>query len=545
MEQPKIIYVQAHGGGSETLDNKFISLNQYRKSIGNRAVDAITPYIIRIVSPGKSANSNFDSDRENVNFLYNMLTNPETRSQFLNTPHTRSFSGAYSDKMEGSRGHGELLTSTSLFSSNDIIYNEIVEVELEKKSGKIHSGEGGEEDPGGFGIFVRNGEDWKERQDLSSQILVDSGGNTQDITILKIVNFIIEKEGPNIIVIFPNCSPFSDVSYTNATKRSMWSRIKTANGEYQKQIDINSQFKLALEIITRVKNFFEGQKRWSEFISREETPSASNSGDQKKLTSEDRIGIFEKDDFVSIFQLFLYFFKDYYSWSQISDELRFSDINYILGQENIPKNLNVVKFIMALLLLIFRSHERHGGIIYDSNEEKKGRQYVWENIVIQSEYGPRGRKGNYREDKMLSEATQEQDELFDFVEEINSKMVQSDPNIPRYTNFDTLIRFALEFATTASKGGLRKNFLRKSSQKTRKSSRKKLFRKKLFRKKLFRKKFTKKKRKSKHRGKKLFRKKLFTKKLFRKKLFRKKFSKKKRKSKHRQKSEHRKKTRKI
>jgi hypothetical protein len=58
MEQPKIIYVQAHGGGSETLDNKFISLNQYRKSIGNRAVDTITPYIIRIVSPGKSANSN-------------------------------------------------------------------------------------------------------------------------------------------------------------------------------------------------------------------------------------------------------------------------------------------------------------------------------------------------------------------------------------------------------------------------------------------------------------------------------------------------------
>ena len=490
MEQPKIIYVQAHGGGSETLDNKFISLNHYRKSIGNRAVDTITPYIIRIVSPGKSANSNFDSDRENVNFLYNMLTNPETRSRFLNIPHTRSFSGAYLKDMLGSRGHGELLTSTSLFSSNDIIYNEIVEVELQKKTGRIHSGEGEEESPGGFGIFIRNGGDWKERQDLSSKILVDNQGNTQDITILKIVNFIIEKEGSNIIVIFPNCSPFSDVAYTDATNRSMWSRIKTANGEYQNQIDPNSQFKLALEIITRVKNFFEGQKRWGEFISREETPPASNSGEKKeKLTSDDRIGIIGGDDFVLIYQLFFYFLKDYYTWLQISDQLRFSDIQYILSKENIPENVNVVKFSMALLLLIFRCHERHGGIIY---EGVKGREYVWKNILKQSTYGPRGRPGNYREDK-LSEATQEQEELFDFVEETNSRMEQSDPNIPRYTNFDTLIRDALEFATTASKGGRRKNFLRKSSKKTRKS--------KSRRKKLFRKKFSKHRRKSKHRKK--------------------------------------------
>ena len=50
--------------------------------------------------------------------------------------------------MEGSRGFGELLTSTSLFSSNDIIFNEIVEVELEKRSGSIHKGEGGEEGKG-------------------------------------------------------------------------------------------------------------------------------------------------------------------------------------------------------------------------------------------------------------------------------------------------------------------------------------------------------------------------------------------------------------
>ena len=421
MEQPKIIYVQAHGGGSEKLDNKFMSLNQYRKSIGNREVDTITPYIIRIVSPGKSANSNFDSDRENVNFLFQMLTNPKTRSQFLNIPNTRSFSGAYSNKMEGPRGFGELLTSTSLFSSNDMIYNEIVEVELEKKSGNIHSGEGSGEYPGGFGIFVHNGNDWELNKDLS-QILVDNQQNIRDITILEIVNFITEKEGKNIIVIFPNCSPFSDAAYTDATFRSMWTRIKTANGEYKKQVDIQSQFRLALEIIARVKNFFEGQKSWSEFISREEELSSNSGGEKKedpKLTSVDRIGIIDGEDFVIIFQLFLYFFKDYYNWLQISDELIFPEILYILSTEEIPDNFNSAKFIMALLLLVFRCQEKHGGIMYDNKE--RGREYLWNNILKQSKYGPRGRQSNYREGEVLEEATQKQQELFDFVEEINSK----------------------------------------------------------------------------------------------------------------------------
>ena len=512
MEPPKIIYVQAHGGGSEKLDNKFMSLNQYRKSVGNRKVDTITPYIIRIVSPGKSASSNFESDRENVNFLFHMLTNPQTRSQFLNIPNTRSFSGAYSSQMEGSRGFGELLTSTSLFSSNDMIYNEIVEVELEKKSGKIHSGEGGEEDPGGFGIFIHNGEDWDFNRELS-QILVDNQQNTRDITILDIVNFITEREGQNIIVIFPNCSPFSDVSYTDATNRSMWTRIKTANGEYKKQVDTHSQFKLALEIIARVKNFFKGQKRWSEFISREEEIFSLNSSGEKKessnLTSVDRIGIIDGADFTLIFQLFLYFFKDYYNWLQISDELIFPEILYILSTEEIPSNFNSAKFIMALLLLVFRCQEKHGGIMYDN--KKKGREYVWNNILKQSKYGPRGRRSNYREGRALEESTQKQQELFDFIEEIYRRIKQSDPSIPRYTNFDTLIQYALEFATTPSKGGRRKKLFTKKFTKKNKKKTKKLFTKKFTkknkkktrrrrRKKLYRKKFSKKKRKRKRKS---------------------------------------------
>ena len=379
MEPPKIIYVQAHGGGSESLDNKFMTLNQYRKSIGEVEIMENRPYMMRIVSPGKSALSDFDSDRANVNFLYDMLTNNDRRQQLLSYPNTRHLAGAYSADMEGSRGFGELLTSTSLYTPHDIIFNEIVEVELHKRTGDVHSGEGGEEDPGGFGIFIHGGEDWKLDKYLSS-ILIDSQKNSRDVTILEIVNFIINKEGSNVIIIFPNCSPFGDASYTTATERNMWSRIKTAKNTYQRQINLPSQFKLLLEIITRTKNFFEGQKRWGEFISGEGGifSTSKSEGKKEELTSEDRIGIFEKDDFVAIFQLFFYFFKDYYTWLQISDELRFPYINYILGQENIPDNVNVVKFSMALLLLIFRCHERHGGIIYDSMEKKsdgkKGRR---------------------------------------------------------------------------------------------------------------------------------------------------------------------------
>ena len=264
MEPPKIIYVQAHGGGSERLDNKFMTLNQYRKSIGEAEIMETRPYMMRIVSPGKSALSDFDSDRSNVNFLYDMLTNDQRRQQLLSYPNTRHLAGAYSSEMEGSRGFGELLTSTSLYTPHDTIFNEVVEVELHKRSGDIHSREGDDENPGGFGIFIHDGEDWKFNEYLSS-ILIDSQKNSRDVTILEIVNFIINKEGPNVIIIFPNCSPFGDASYTTATERNMWSRIKTAKNTYQRQINLQSQFKLLLEIITRTKNFFEGQKDFQNF----------------------------------------------------------------------------------------------------------------------------------------------------------------------------------------------------------------------------------------------------------------------------------------
>ena len=171
-------------------------------------------------------------------------------------PNTRSFGGAYLTAMEGARGEGELMTSISLFSSNDIIFNEVVDVELHRRTGDIHSGEGDDDNPGGFGIFIHDGNDWIYQRRLS-QILIDiHTGNSRDITILEIVNHIVENEGPNSIIIFPNCSPFSDASYTDATNRAMWRRIRTSKGRLQRVIDPYSQFKFALEIVARAKNFF-------------------------------------------------------------------------------------------------------------------------------------------------------------------------------------------------------------------------------------------------------------------------------------------------
>lgn len=471
MEPPKIIYVQAHGGGSERLDNKFMTLNQYRKSIGESEIMETRPYMMRIVSPGKSALSDFDSDRSNVNFLYDMLTNDQRRQQLLSYPNTRNLAGAYSSEMEGSRGFGELLTSTSLYTPHDTIFNEVVEVELHKRSGDIHSREGDDENPGGFGIFIHDGEDWKFNEYLSS-ILIDSQKNSRDVTILEIVNFIINKEGSNVIIIFPNCSPFGDASYTTATERNMWSRIKTAKNTYQRQINLRSQFKLLLEIITRTKNFFEGQKRFSEFLRSppQELSGSKSEAKSSEKNSADRIGVIEEDDLVGIYQLFLYFFKDYHDWLQIHESLRFPEILYILNLETYPENVNVVKFAMCLILLIFKNHEKHGGIIYENKKDRRGRQHVWEQIIRQSQYGPRGRENanniegtvqrdGYRSDELLERATTEQEKLLSFVEEIYNMMQTSEPGTPRYLNYDILVQSAIDFSTDkhgASKSGGRR-----------------------------------------------------------------------------------------
>ena len=493
MATPKIIYVQAHGGGADKLDKKFISFNSFREE-RSLPETGLFPYILRIVSPGKSANSNFESDRMNVNFIYETLTNRERRNSLLKTPNTRSFSGAYLKEMEGSRGFGELLTSTSLFSSNDIIFNEIVEVELEKRSGSIHKGEGGEEDPGGFGIFMHDGSNWVYKKNLSS-ILVDiHTGKSLDVSILDIVNHIVSIEGSNIIVIFPNCSPFSDVSYTDSTKRAMWSRIKTDSGRLKKIIDPYSQFKFALEIVTRAKNFFQGQKRFNQMITSESTilsdssskksSAAGKKEPEKKIISEDRIGIIGDDDVKLIKQIFFYFFKDYYDWIQIKDELLFPEIFYILSSESIDGKINPVKFIMCLLLLLFKCHERNGGIIYEELRES-----LWEKIIKQTRHGPIGRKNthgghdqsklparnSYRVGRELEEATRVQYELIEYVNEIARNMNNVDPRIPRFEQFNVLLEYAKIFSIedgvgAASKGGKRKT--RKRNRKKRGNGRK-------------------------------------------------------------------------
>ena len=263
MEQPTIIYVQSHGGGSEKLDGNFISFNEHRKILCSDKIlasdtDPVSPRIIRILSPGKSALSDVESDNTTINFLVNIITDQEIRSKIQSLPNTRSFSGAYSRDNKGPRGQGELLKNASLFSSNDRLYNEILEVELDKITGEINT-------EGGFGIFKYDGENMILDEKLST-LLVDEQQNAKNITILDIVNGIVNKENTkNIIVIFPNCSPFSEVAYTDATNRQIRERI-LVDETYKTIINPTNQFKLALEIVARVKNFFEGHKRFSKFI---------------------------------------------------------------------------------------------------------------------------------------------------------------------------------------------------------------------------------------------------------------------------------------
>ena len=79
---------------------------------------------------------------------------------------------------------------------------------------------------------------------------------------------------------------------------------------------------------------------------------------------------------MGIYQLFLYFFKDYHDWLQIHESLRFPEILYILNLESYPENINIVKFAMCLILLIFKNHEKHGGIIYENKANRRGREHV-------------------------------------------------------------------------------------------------------------------------------------------------------------------------
>ena len=86
-EQIKLFYVQAHGGGTNSLTNVITTFNNYISS--NRPLNTediilrgsgfingtpMFPMIGRLVSPGKSANSDFDSDKQTVNYIRNVLS---------------------------------------------------------------------------------------------------------------------------------------------------------------------------------------------------------------------------------------------------------------------------------------------------------------------------------------------------------------------------------------------------------------------------------------------------------------------------------------
>ena len=126
-----IFYVQAHGGGTHSLKNVMTTYNNYISNIflsnndieksgeGFNNKNYVFPMIGRLVSPGKSANSDFDSDKQTVNYIRNILSNNDFRKAEKKrlgnvSANTRNKSGAYT-KSEGYRRFGELINNIFIF----------------------------------------------------------------------------------------------------------------------------------------------------------------------------------------------------------------------------------------------------------------------------------------------------------------------------------------------------------------------------------------------------------------------------------------------
>ena len=136
------------------------------------------------------------------------------------------------------------------------------------KSGIFYTSKNREGDPGGFGIWEYGGDHenpaqlgWLYNSLLSNKILLDRQGNAKDIQILDVVNQLTKSYGPNIIVIFPNCSPFGKLSLTDSEERR--SRSRTSMSRFTPM----AQFQQSSVMLSRIQNFYDGNLNFKRFIS--------------------------------------------------------------------------------------------------------------------------------------------------------------------------------------------------------------------------------------------------------------------------------------
>ena len=420
-----IFYVQAHGGGTHSLKNVITTYNNYINNIflsnndieksgeGFHNKNYVFPMIGRLVSPGKSANSDFDSDKQTVNYIRNILSNNDFRKAEKKrlgnvSANTRNKSGAYT-KSEGYRRFGELINNISLYSADEPIFNETVEVEL--ISGHIFaSEEDAKENPGGFGIWKCGGDiqGWEYLSELSNEILLKGlTGNSKDIQILEIVKKLtIALKNKNIIVIFPNCSPFGVESWTDSQRREVRNpiRIFSSAGE-SKTSTVNAnavnldkvflkfqwtevqQFQQMLLMLSRIQNFYQGNRNFRTLLETDETNFNTSCEKYEKDPKTDKekvekwiegpIGVMDKDDSKFLYSVITYFISKYPLTNNFLKDTYFTEENneflYAsnrLGYVTEEGGIDFIMYVYLTLFLAFTVNESNGGIFRDIKERK-------------------------------------------------------------------------------------------------------------------------------------------------------------------------------
>ena len=375
-KQIKLFYVQAHGGGTNSLKNVITTFNNYISS--NRPLNTndiisrgsgfingtqMFPMIGRLVSPGKSANSSFDSDKQTVNYIRNILSSDNFRqSQIPANMTTRSCGGTFTQG-DGYRRIGELKNNISFYCANDPIFNETVEVEL---IGNMVFG--GEEDakgdPGGFGIWKCGGDvnGWEYLKTYTDDILLSSiGGDSKDIQILEIVRQLTALFGKNIIVIFPNCSPFGVESWTSQQRREV-------RNPGMKGWTIEQQFQQTLLMLSRIQNFYEGNFNFINLIKNgPQFTIDCQKHEEFEYGIDGPIGVMDKDDSRFLYSVLTNFIKKYPVNNNVLDSIRTNEMLYINSIFN-DGSVDLINFVYLILLLSFTVSEIYGGIFRDIHE---------------------------------------------------------------------------------------------------------------------------------------------------------------------------------
>tara|TARA_B100000963_G_scaffold360371_1_gene390973 strand:+ start:7870 stop:9600 length:1731 start_codon:yes stop_codon:yes gene_type:complete len=394
MSNVRLIYVQAHGGGTHSLQNIITTYNNYEQmkrnyrhipqlsshDVMNRgqgfidANQAQLPMIARLVSPGKSANSDFESDKFNVNYIKNILFNGTFRSNLNSSmsnisSYTRSGRGAYT-RGEGYRSTGELYNNVSFYYANDPIFNETITVEMNKnRRGIFKTQEDRDGDPGGFGIWDYGGDHeddtqlgWLYNERLSNDILLDSQGNPINVQILDVVNQLTNRYGPNIIVIFPNCSPFGKLSLTDSEERR--SRSRTSMSRFTPM----AQFQQSSVMLSRIQNFYDGNLNFKRFIQsnvafqHEYNPVSIQHPEDAGFTGD--IGVMDSEDSQNLYQILYYKIQRY---SELLNIGNLQDNNELLYLIHVFNPTNIVKLVYILLLFAFSLPENRGGMFRNSD----------------------------------------------------------------------------------------------------------------------------------------------------------------------------------